>query len=340
MQEPSKTLREAMEMLSRGKLSAAAEFLRAAADRGEVDAIHAMGDLYLKGVGVERNVARALEYFNSAAKQGYSQAMIDLSQMYANGDGVASDVPKALELCEAAAAVGDSRGWLILAGIYQHGGFGVPVNMDLAVDYYKKAVAANDAEAACYLSGMYINGTGVPKNLELGFRLCEQSAAGDSEAGLYALAYMCETGYEGHPQNLARANSLYRRAARLGHAGAKSALQRFPPVVELGAISASPGVVNRLAETDIAELIKRHSSGDWGDVDAVEWDRNDAALAKGEYVRSLHQAPQMVVVVSTEGNRRSTFLELLNEDFNQPVDLLESAERALRMFNLMKNLFS
>jgi hypothetical protein len=89
----------------------------------------------------------------------------------------------------------------------------------------------------------------------------------------------------------------------------------------LGRIVTTPGAL-RLAQSgafDPAELLGRHVSGDWGDLDAFDSRENDRALRSGGRIFSAYQMPQGRVWIITEatddaGVRRSTCI-LLPEDY-------------------------
>jgi hypothetical protein len=91
----------------------------------------------------------------------------------------------------------------------------------------------------------------------------------------------------------------------------------------LGRIVATPGAL-RLAQSgafDLAELLGRHVSGDWGDLDAYDRRENDRALRSGACIFSAYQTPQgggrvWIITEATDdqGARRSTCI-LLPEDY-------------------------
>lgn len=56
-----------------------------------------LGYLYEKGIGVERDYAKALFLYNKAAKQGFASAQHHLGVMYENGQGVDQNYTKAFE---------------------------------------------------------------------------------------------------------------------------------------------------------------------------------------------------------------------------------------------------
>ena len=93
------------------------------------------------------------------------------------------------------------------------------------------------------------------------------------------------------------------------------------PLFELGLVVATPNAL-ALAEArafKLAELLKRHQAGDWGDLDAFDRRENDRALRSGARIFSAYQTPQGRIWIITEATddqraRRSTCI-LLPEDY-------------------------
>lgn len=46
-------------------------------------------------------------------------------------------------------------------------------------------------------------------------------------------------------------------------------------VVNLGRLVATAAVAERIAPESIARLLKRHTTGDWGDLDELDWQTNE-----------------------------------------------------------------
>jgi hypothetical protein len=92
--------------------------------------------------------------------------------------------------------------------------------------------------------------------------------------------------------------------------GAESAAQRNPPInLPLGRLLSTPGAIAAMvkAKQDPLELLTRHRSGDWGDVDAEDSAANDQAVIQGDRVLSAFTLEDGVRVwVITEANRAAT----------------------------------
>ena len=85
--------------------------------------------------------------------------------------------------------------------------------------------------------------------------------------------------------------------------------------VPLGQVVATPAAMNVLTQPEMVAALRRHATGDWGDVDAHDWAANDDALQHGTRLlsayKSAHGIPFWVI---TEADRSVTTV-LLPEDY-------------------------
>jgi len=95
--------------LSKSKYDEAAQLFKLAAEKGHVQAQVALGLLYQKGVGVEKNPVHAVQWFQKAVDQGSSDAQYELGCCYMMGCGVEEDDIKAFDWFENAAAKGSFK---------------------------------------------------------------------------------------------------------------------------------------------------------------------------------------------------------------------------------------
>ena len=85
----------------------------------------------------------------------------------------------------------------------------------------------------------------------------------------------------------------------------------------LGRIVATPGALEVLASEEPLALLRRHQSGDWGDVGPEDWKMNDRDLREGERLFSVYEldgARGLRVYVITEWDRSATTI-LLPEEY-------------------------
>jgi len=92
----------------------------AAAEKGNIAAMHNMASRYLKGVEVPLDIDKALEYSSKAVDQGYIPSMCALGVMYEEGVGVDKNPQKAMQLYRYAAEHGDPVGLYNVGINYAH----------------------------------------------------------------------------------------------------------------------------------------------------------------------------------------------------------------------------
>jgi len=106
-------------------------------------------------------------------------------------------------------------------GILYANGFGVPLDDDQALKWYRLAAAQNHAEAQCNLAVMHANGWGVPQSDEEAFKWYSLAAdQGVTEAQI-AVARMFTSGF-GAPQDKVQAHKWFNIASELGDYDAAS----------------------------------------------------------------------------------------------------------------------
>lgn len=138
---------------SGGDGARAVELCRQGAEVGDPDAQTDLGNFYLQGRIVTRDMAAARGWYEKAAAQNQANATFILGQIYWNGDGVAKDNAKAAQMWRAAYARGreDAAFYLGNEAFLRAGrGDGKWDAMGLAEarDWYAKAVDARNPEVA------------------------------------------------------------------------------------------------------------------------------------------------------------------------------------------------
>lgn len=83
----------------------------------------------------------------------------------------------------------------------------------------------------------------------------------------------------------------------------------------LGHIVATPNVLNQIPNQEILNALSRHVRGDWGTLDAEDWDANENALKHGGRLKSAYHSTQNVKFwIITEWDHSVTTV-LLPEDY-------------------------
>ncbi|WP_277458144.1 tetratricopeptide repeat protein [Methylococcus capsulatus] len=122
-------------------------------------AAYADGDAGMKAV--ERgDYPAALREFKQAAERGDSQAQVNLGNLYMKGLGVEQDYAAAGRWYRQAAEHGDPLGQSKLGILYYYG-LGVDKNTDEAARWFLKAAEQGESGAAAVLGSMYAEGEGV-----------------------------------------------------------------------------------------------------------------------------------------------------------------------------------
>jgi hypothetical protein len=87
------------------------------------------------------------------------------------------------------------------------------------------------------------------------------------------------------------------------------------PKFPLGRIVATPNALNHIPNDEILRAVSRHVQGDWGTLDAEDWNANERALKEGGRLFSQYHSIQDVKFwIITEADRSVTTV-LLPEDY-------------------------
>jgi hypothetical protein len=122
-------------------------------------AAYAEGDAGVKAV--ERgDYQAAMREFKQAAERGDAQAQVNLGNLYMKGLGVEQDYAAAGHWYRQAAEHGDPIGQSKLGILYYYG-LGVDKNTDEAARWFVKAAEQGESSAAAVLGSMYAEGEGV-----------------------------------------------------------------------------------------------------------------------------------------------------------------------------------
>ena len=123
---------------------AAMTWYRQAAELGNASACCNIGDMYRDGVGVTTDMNEAVRWYMQGGDD--PTAMGRLGWCYLHGHGIqgnpANFHEQAMHLLRRAANNGDEVAMIYLANAYENGEGGLPMNLELALQWYKKAVDA------------------------------------------------------------------------------------------------------------------------------------------------------------------------------------------------------
>ena len=160
---------------------AEAEFRRLA-DAGDARGQNGLGVLYLRGTGVEQDIALAVRWFRLAAKQGYHAAQTNLGLLYENGWGVPADEEQAFKWYHRAASQGDREAQTSVARMFARGR-GTRVDHRAAVEWLDRAARQGHVEAWAHLGHVYRTGEGVERDYLASYAWYGIAAAGGYPGG-------------------------------------------------------------------------------------------------------------------------------------------------------------
>ena len=86
---------QALSAYEQGHYKTAYQLVKYSAERGNAQAQHILGVMYLKGLGVEPDEYTAFDWCKQAAENGLLEAQFQLGLMYLQGEGVTEDEEQA-----------------------------------------------------------------------------------------------------------------------------------------------------------------------------------------------------------------------------------------------------
>lgn len=187
----------------------AREILRAAAARDGADAQYALGRLLL-----EEGASEALDWLRCAAEQGEIKAAALLGECLMEGRGGPRDPAEAKRRLQQAAAAGDAAAQLALARILLAGHGGRRDGRE-ALRWLERAAAQGNAEAQVRLGLMLIEGRGAKRDPEAGLGWARQAAENGHPQGQFLLG-LCHFAGLGTARDESEAFRWFGQAAEHG----------------------------------------------------------------------------------------------------------------------------
>lgn len=140
-------LQAGLEAIVKRDFATAMKMFKPLADKNNVAAQVNLGNLYMKGWGVEPNYLLARHWYLKAAEQGERMAQTKLGILYYYGLGVDRDPLQAARWFQKAANQGETSAQTILGSLYSSGD-GVIMNRSMAFYWYTMAEEQGNTEAA------------------------------------------------------------------------------------------------------------------------------------------------------------------------------------------------
>jgi serine/threonine protein kinase/TPR repeat protein len=205
----------------------AVEWYRKAANQGLAKAQTNLGDMYFFGRGgLTRSYLDALSWYLKASQQDWPDAQYRLGYMYEKGLGTDKDMAKAVQLYRSAADRGYAEAQNLLGTLYATGTAGLAQDDKQALAWYQKATDQGFAKAEKNLGDMYFFGRGVERDYKQAMAWYAKAADQDFADAQFRLGFMYEKGL-GVTQSNQDAIDQYKKAVRNGSAEAQRALDRL-----------------------------------------------------------------------------------------------------------------
>ena len=133
-------------------------YLMVAAEKGHKEAQYQIGLVHLNGLGTPRNASKAAEWFKKSAEQGHPGSQANLGMLYFSGEGVPKDYGQARDLIYQAANSGFVRAQLVLGSLYMTEDRGVVKNYDNAKRWFYEAASQGNVVGQRELGKLYASG--------------------------------------------------------------------------------------------------------------------------------------------------------------------------------------
>ncbi|KAG2391987.1 hypothetical protein C9374_013472 [Naegleria lovaniensis] len=221
----------------------AVEYLKKAADLGDMESQVIMAKFYLEGkAGLATNLKLSMHYGEMASKQNSPHALFNIASIYLLGAKsqvakpgfeeltayqlhhtpnatetfeVKKDVNKAMEYYTKAASLGLPEAAYMVGHAYHHGLYNLTQNTEKAVQFLNQAVNNSHAEAAYYLYLMYATGENCEKDTKKAEQYFTTAIKLHSPNALYELGDRYFHGKNGCSVDYAKAFEFFTRAGEL-----------------------------------------------------------------------------------------------------------------------------
>ncbi|KAF0133182.1 MAG: Sel1 repeat-containing protein [Xanthobacteraceae bacterium] len=175
-----------------------------------------LAELHAAGIGIPQNEERALGWYRLAADRGDRNAIFALGMLHIEGRaGQTRDPALARPFFEKAAGLGHLAAAYNL-GLLALGGHGGERNPALAARWFQQAADLGSSDAQYAFAVLLKDGNGIPADLPRAASYMERAAKQDLLEAMIDFAVMLFNG-QGTQKDEARAAGLFRRAALRGN---------------------------------------------------------------------------------------------------------------------------
>jgi|GEM_PF-814648 len=220
-------------------------YAQLACNAGDVQGCGYLGDMYLVGAGVDRDVHGAQVALERACTGKIMRACFNLASLYADA-GVLNDPTKAAELNQRACDGGDADACHNLALAYQQG-LGVTKDVIRALQLLQKACESDPAVSCAYLGSLYDGGQVVEQDRPKAVELYRRACGANEPTGCYNFAAKLLEG-ELLNRDLQLAAKLFEKVCSSDGTGAEGTTPKKLSCYNLGTLYASGHGVPRSLE--------------------------------------------------------------------------------------------
>lgn len=150
-------LEQAFNAFSSGNYAEALRLWAPLAEKENHEAQYNLGILYMKGLGVEKDLKAAFNWYKRSAKNGNTDAMYNLGIMYNKGKVIYRSPKDATKWWKKAAELGNAAAQFNIAVEYAYGR-NLGKNIPLAISWWKKSARQGHKESRTALYRVYSEG--------------------------------------------------------------------------------------------------------------------------------------------------------------------------------------
>jgi len=206
-----------------GLNKSAIDWLKSSSEKGDSRAQKKLGDIYLSGEGIQKDLNKSFELYRKAALQGNVFAKGSLGRMYFYGYGTQKDTLKAYAWIEEAAEENYDLAQITLGWMYSSGE-GVPKNPNRSFELIQNLAMHGNFDAMGILGWKYFTGDGVEKNTDKAFSWFLKSANEGNAVAQSNLGLMYAKG-DGVFKDYIKSIEWYIKASSKGFSTAQNNLQ-------------------------------------------------------------------------------------------------------------------
>lgn len=171
------------------------EWFLKSATKGNKFAQYCLANLYYYGNGVEKDLSQAFLWYQKSSSQGQPYASYAVAQMYSKGEYVTENEDIAQRYYKAALSgflkleskgQADDNLYYKLGSMFKKG-LGTDVDMDRAIDYFKRSAELGNKNAKRVLALEYISGEHLEQDIEKGLAMLTECADSGDNISCYKL---------------------------------------------------------------------------------------------------------------------------------------------------------